>query len=219
VIVAPHEAADPAWLVQPVLSSVMGVVLQRRGVLTLHASVVRVGDSAWVIAGAAGSGKSTLAEHIARRGQGLHSDGFAAVTVTNGIPAALPGPPVQKLWPDTARHFGLAVEAHPTLAPRTHKRLVVLSRPGDAGPLPIARILVLDRAASATSGQSEGRRRLGDLAGQLFLPGVVWGQAAAQAALLFELVRHCSVERLARPSGPMDRSLDEMTKGLLESPP
>jgi hypothetical protein len=216
VIVDPDPGAETPWIVHPLLSGVMAVVLQGRGVLTLHASAVRVGSEAVVFAGASGTGKSTLAAYLASCGHVVQSDGFVAIADTSATPMVLAGPATQKLWPDAAEWLGLD-PMHPRLAPATRKYLIAEPHTLAREPVPLARIYVLDSTFTESSGRSHGRRRFTDLAGHLFMPHVVCGRAGEQAAKLLELARRSTVERLARTPGSLDTSLPMMAKEVLDA--
>lgn len=103
------------YLVGPVL----GLLLRLRGVLTLHASVIVVGDHAIAIAGDAGAGKSTSAAAFVRRGFALLSDDIAALQSDGSSFTVTPTFPQVRLWPDsTVALFGSA-ESLPLITP-TH---------------------------------------------------------------------------------------------------
>ena len=216
VIVDPHPGAETPWIVHPILAGVMAVVLQGRGVLTLHASAVRVGDAAAVFAGASGTGKSTLAAYLASLGHVVQSDGFVAIVDTRATPMVLAGPATQKLWPDAAEWLGLD-PLHPRLAPATKKYLIAAPHTLARDPVPLARIYVLDSTFTESSGRTHGSRRLTDLAAHLFMPHYVWGKAGDQAAKLLELARSTTVQRLARAGGPLETSLPMMAKEVLDA--
>ena len=206
------------WLVQPLISSVMAVALQQRGVLTLHGSVVEVAGRAVVIAGPSGSGKSTLAGFLAARGHAIHSDGFAGIVNTRSTPHVLPGPGVQKLWPDSARYLGHDEQAHPRLAPESDKRLIVESRHALRPALPLSGIYVLGSARRPNdTGPLSGRRRAEGLFEHLFMSRFGWGRTGQQAARLLELVQRCPVEVLERPDGPMSWSLEKLAAPILRN--
>ena len=158
VIVDPASGAETPWIVHVLLSGVMAVVLQGRGVLTLHASAIRIGDAAAVFAGASGTGKSTLAAYLAGCGHVVQSDGFVAIVDTRATPMVLAGPATQKLWPDAAAWLGLD-PMHPRVAPATRKFLIAEPQTLGAGRLPLARIYVLDSRSRSRAG---ARRAAGD---------------------------------------------------------
>jgi hypothetical protein len=216
VIVDPASGAETPWIVHVLLSGVMAVVLQGRGVLTLHASAVRIGDAAVVFAGASGTGKSTLAAYLGSCGHVVQSDGFVAIVDTSATPMVLAGPATQKLWPDAAAWLGLD-PMHPRVAPATRKFLIAAPDTLARDAVPLARIYVMDSTFTESSGRTQGSRRFTDLAGHLFMPHFVWGKAGDQAAKLLELARTTTVQRLARAGGPLETSLPIMGKEVLDA--
>ena len=92
-------------------SSVWTALLQQRGLLTLHASALRMGAGAVLFLGASGSGKSTLAAVLAARGHPLLVDDVAAVRIDAEGPVVVPGVPSLRLWEDTLGHIGQPARA------------------------------------------------------------------------------------------------------------
>jgi hypothetical protein len=84
----------------------LGVILQQRRMLVLHASCVVFGDSAVAFAGVCGAGKSTLAAASCQKGARLLADDVLAVSVANdGAATALPGFARIKMLPDSSLRF------------------------------------------------------------------------------------------------------------------
>jgi hypothetical protein len=76
-----------------------GLLLQQRGRIVLHASAVRVGNSAVLFCGASGTGKSTLAASLDRAGYAFVSDDVCALTLApGGTPRIEPDGRQLKLW-------------------------------------------------------------------------------------------------------------------------
>lgn len=89
-----------AYLYGPVL----GFVLRSWGRLALHASCVRVGDHAVLLAGHSGAGKSTTAAALATRGARVLSDDLTALSTDDGGRVlAWAGFDHLRLWPDAER--------------------------------------------------------------------------------------------------------------------
>lgn len=98
--IAPGQTLEDlaAYLYGPVL----GFVLRSWGRLALHASCVRIGDGAVLLAGPPGAGKSTTAAALATRGLTAVSDDLTALT--DGAPTrAWPAFDHLRLWPDGER--------------------------------------------------------------------------------------------------------------------
>jgi HPr Serine kinase C-terminal domain len=82
-----------------ILGTAFGILLHQREQIVLHASAVRVKDSAVLFCGPSGAGKSTLAAALSRRGYRLITDDFCAITVTAaGTPMVHPDGRQLKLW-------------------------------------------------------------------------------------------------------------------------
>ena len=99
--IAPGQTFEDltAYLYGPVL----GFVLRARGRLALHASCVRVGDGAVLLAGPPGAGKSTTAAALAARGLTVVSDDLTALDDASTPPRAWPAFDHLRLWPDGER--------------------------------------------------------------------------------------------------------------------
>ena len=98
--IAPGQVLEDltAYLYGPVL----GYLLRASGQLALHASCVRIGDGAVLIAGDAGAGKSTTAAALATRGHTILSDDLTALTLGDDAVTAWPAFDHLRLWPASA---------------------------------------------------------------------------------------------------------------------
>jgi hypothetical protein len=126
------------------LGPAMAALLQQRGFLVLHASVVNVHGAAIAFLGGSGEGKSTLAAAFHQRGHMLVVDDVAAVQVGDDGPRVRSGFPQYKLWPDSAAALGRDSASLPRLHPDYEKRacrLVDGFTPQQS--LPLARIFEL----------------------------------------------------------------------------
>ncbi len=83
----------------------LSVLLHQRSYLTLHASCVKIGNTAAVFMGDSGSGKSTIAAALHVRGNGVVSDDVTVINSSAREPEAYPGYPGLHLLPDGANHF------------------------------------------------------------------------------------------------------------------
>ena len=101
--IAPGQTLEDltAYLYGPVL----GFLLRAWGRLAMHASCVRVGEGAVLLAGAPGAGKSTTAAALATRGLSVVSDDLTALAFDDAdeTPRAWPAFDHLRLWPDGER--------------------------------------------------------------------------------------------------------------------
>lgn len=145
VLVEPAAARLENELKAFLLGSVLGVLCHQRGLLPLHASAVRIRESAVVIAGNSGAGKSTLAAALGLRGHGLLTDDVAAIDPIG--PLVLPAYPQRKLTPDVLDALALPHDGLVTHRPGQVKYRVPLSDGFTSEPLVPAAIYILNRSA------------------------------------------------------------------------
>jgi hypothetical protein len=130
------------YLTGPVLS----FVLLLRGITSLHASAIAIGEFAVALVGPAGIGKSSAAAFFAQLGHPVLSDDTAPLLERNGTIAIQPTSPVMRLWPDTAMRLYGDGDSLPPLSPRLDKRRLDLEGRGlrfQGDPLPLAAVYLL----------------------------------------------------------------------------
>jgi hypothetical protein len=142
--IAPGQTLEDlaAYLYGPVL----GFILRSWGRLALHASCVRLGESAVLLAGDSGAGKSTTAAALAARGVAAMSDDLTALTADDdGRFIAWPAFDHLRLWSDAERIVLGASGRLERITPTWDKRRYPLGD-GDfaAGPFPVGAIIVLE---------------------------------------------------------------------------
>lgn len=113
------------YLVGPV----MGFVLRLRGVVSLHASTVLIGDKAVCLCGAPGAGKSSTAAALALRGYPILTEDVAPLDDGEGALTVRPGYPRVNLWRESCSALGGSADALPVISPNWTKRYLPL---GDA---------------------------------------------------------------------------------------
>ncbi|TCM07481.1 hypothetical protein [Sphingomonas sp. PP-CC-3G-468] len=124
----------------------LGLLLQQRGWIVLHASAVRVGDAAVLFCGASGAGKSTLAAALGGRGFDLVADDFCGITVgTDGVGLVHPDGRRLKLWDDAIERLALADRRRAAVRP-TLRKFHVEPHATSVAALPVAAVYVLGEA-------------------------------------------------------------------------
>jgi hypothetical protein len=88
------------------LGSLFGFVLRLRGISSLHASAVALGDRSVAICGPAGAGKSTTAAAFASRGRPVLADDIVPLVDTAEGVFVQPAYPHLRLWPDVLPALG-----------------------------------------------------------------------------------------------------------------
>ena len=140
--IAPGQVLEDltAYLYGPVL----GYLLRASGQVALHASCVRIGDGAVLIAGAAGAGKSTTAAALATRGCTVLSDDLTALTRDDDAAIAWPAFDHLRLWPASAPLVLGGASSLERITPTWDKRRFLLDGAAFAdAPCPVRAIVVL----------------------------------------------------------------------------
>jgi hypothetical protein len=103
------------------LGPVLAFALRLRGLTTLHASAVRVGESAVAFMGPQGAGKSTTAAAMANRGFSVLTDDVVALCDLEDSFVIQPAHPYLCLWPEAAQALYGARDSLPPLTPNWDK--------------------------------------------------------------------------------------------------
>lgn len=106
ITITAASGASTSDLVAFLMSSAIGVLLQQRGTLPLHASAVATDRGALLIAGKSGAGKSTTMAALTQRGFAMMSDDITPVILDGATPVARPAYPSSRLWGDALQGLG-----------------------------------------------------------------------------------------------------------------
>jgi len=109
---------------------VMGFILRRRGLMSLHASALCIDGLAVVLCGESQSGKSTSAASLALRGVPVLCEDVTPLLEEAGNFQVEPGYPRICLWPDAVESLLGTRNALPQLTPTWEKCFLPLDRDG-----------------------------------------------------------------------------------------
>lgn len=140
---------------QAMLGLVISLVLERHGVLCLHAGAVAIEGRAAIFLGDKGAGKSTTSATLLARGHVPLTDDLVAVEGAlepQPAPHVRPGFASMKLWPDAVAALALEEDSsdrmiHPSVA-KVQKRV---EAPMASDPVPMGALFVLRRAAEVST--------------------------------------------------------------------
>ncbi|MEO9652452.1 MAG: hypothetical protein ABJ360_18100 [Roseobacter sp.] len=154
VLIEPQEGVSEHLISQAFLGLVMSLVLERRGILCLHASAVSVNNQAAIFLGDKGAGKSTTSGALIARGHVPVTDDLVAIDGAlqeTPQPFLWPGFSSMKLWPDSVEALALGQDAddrliHPSVT-KIQKRMPA---PIAQQPVAIGALFVLRRSEDVT---------------------------------------------------------------------
>ncbi|MGF1728819.1 hypothetical protein [Photobacterium kasasachensis] len=145
IIVDPAPKANEDSIRLFLLGSALGALLQQRGMLVLHGSVVDIGDRCVTFVGHSGMGKSTLATAFSQRGYKLLSDDLCAIKFDNNNQTAMvyPGYPQTKLWQDALEQLNHDPETLSRIRPEISKRKLPIHQVFSRQPKPLSHLFQL----------------------------------------------------------------------------
>ena len=198
-----------AWLAEiQLLGMVLGLWLERRGTITLHASANVIAGNGVAFLGTKGGGKTTIATALTAAEHPLLVDDLLALDTTGHQVLAQPGYPLLRLWPEQADHFIGHHESLPLVHDGfTKRRASVGQHLGSfhADAVPLRRIYLPDRTDGGALAIEPvtSRDALIATVRHAFLPEAVhaYGLAAMRLKTFAEVLRTVGVRRLTYPNG------------------
>lgn len=131
---------------QLVAAFALPLLLQRAGVLLLHASACARNGTAVIVCGESGAGKSSSLIALVDAGWAPISEDVCAVSFRDGYPVIWPGPPWVRVRPNEPGPQGAAVLAGGRL-----KTAWFVGGQQTAAPVPIRQLVLLSRGAEPRS--------------------------------------------------------------------
>jgi hypothetical protein len=164
---APRDPEDPSWW-RELLDSTLFSVALLRGYEALHAGAIATPGGAIAIAASTGGGKSTLLAELLGRGVELVADdvlalearGEAQTPLTHAAPPLMTVPAAR-----LARLQDALASAPPTIATLAQERWIAVPVHGE--PLPLAGVVMLDRAPGLPTALRREHQPLAALVGSL----------------------------------------------------
>lgn len=106
ITISPIDSCGIGVLEDSILGEALGVAIIQRQALLLHASAIETSNGAVVFCGDSGLGKSTMAYLTQQHGGLILCDDLCLITMINGWPHVVPGPPFLKVREPALRGAG-----------------------------------------------------------------------------------------------------------------
>jgi hypothetical protein len=207
---APTHPEDPVWW-RELLDSTLFTVALLRGYEALHAGAIATPAGALAIAAATGGGKSTLLSELLARGAALMADDVLVLEPRGAaeVPRAHPAPPAMTVPAARAERLRGALAPPPaTIATLGEEHWIAV--PVHPGPLPLAALVVLDRARELATALHRDEQPLGALLGALLR----YPRTSARERTRFEtaaaIAAHAPVWRLEADPSASPAALAEL---------
>ena len=207
---------DPVDFTPFITGPISAVLLNQRGNLVLHASVVKFDGKAVLFMGNKGHGKSTLAAHLTARGYELIGDDLAPVSFDSGLPMITPGHPQLRLSPAALASLGHDPDSFPRVNRGTDKRQFKPTGRFSTEPLGISSIFILESGTELEITDVNRMQQFVEIAKNSYLAPYI--DLMENTAQHFQQCNHlANAAPVYRISRPLDfASMDKVTERIEE---
>lgn len=151
VVVERSPDASDSHIIPFLLCTVLGALLQQRGIFLLHASAVIRDAGAILIAGESGAGKSTLTAAMVRDGYRLIADDACLITQQANSLLVHPGHPHIRLWHDSLNLLGIPTDRLVKVHPKLDKYYWPVKDSFETAPQPVDALFELATGAGSVT--------------------------------------------------------------------
>ncbi|WP_351019449.1 hypothetical protein [Shewanella sp. AC91-MNA-CIBAN-0169] len=201
------DCVDMGLLTAYIEGYLFAILLQQRGHLVLHGTVLKKNEQAIAICGVSGAGKSTLALALIQQGWSLVSDDVCAFDKNGNL---LAGCTDIKVWPDIVET--LALGEQPCFSPQLEKRQITMEPQlpllvNSVQPLRLAALYCIEpESMSISISEFVGMRKFAPLRANCYREQFL---QAMETELLF--MNHCSAFFRDRPVYKLQRDKHKLS--------
>ena len=197
------------------LGSAFGALFIQRGLLPIHGSTIKFGNSASTFTGLSGVGKSSIAAHFIHQGfQALADD----ISVVNDRLEVLPGFPSLKIWNDVLQKLNINIETLDLIRPNMKKFQLPISKNYCTEAVPLKNLVVLSTKNTPGFELEEltGIKKFNAVKNNTYRYRFVKGLEKQQDhfQVLNKLLPQIKVYKVSRPQAPL--SLDAFGEFLMQ---
>jgi hypothetical protein len=198
------------------LGSAFGALFIQRGLLPIHGSAVKFGDSVSVFSGLSGVGKSSLAATFVKKGFQFLADDISVVDDELNV---LPGFPNMKIWDDVLKKLHLKKASLSEVRPDIKKYDLRSDQQFCSEPLKLAKVFILNTKNSHGFEYEElsGLAKFNAIKNNTYRYRFVGGleKQPDHFRILNKLLPNIKVYRISRPQSPV--LLNELADYLMET--
>lgn len=198
------------------LGSAFGALFIQRGLLPIHGSAIKFGDSVSVFSGLSGVGKSSLAATFVKKGFQFLADD---ISVVNDELNVMPGFPNMKIWDDVLKKLHLKTDSLSEVRPDIKKYDLRSDQQFCKEPLKLSKVFILNTKNSHGFEYEElsGLAKFNAIKNNTYRYRFVGGleKQPDHFRILNKLLPNIKVYRISRPQAPI--LLNELADYLMET--
>lgn len=198
------------------LGSVFGALFIQRGLIPIHGSSIKLGDSAIIFSGASGVGKSSLAACFVQKGFPFLSDDISIIDEKFCV---VPSFPKLKLWKDILRKLDIDKASLVKVRPEIMKFHFSLRSMFFDNPLPLSKFFIINPKNTPGFEYTElkGIQKFEALKANTYRFKFVDGlqQQSTHFQIINKILPHIKVYLISRPQSPI--LLDELANFIIEN--
>lgn len=212
VVITPNDNSRPEDIRQPILGTIMAIILQQRGCCVLHGSAALIAGKVVIFTGSKGQGKSTLASWLNKAGYPLLSDDICTMNFEDEKSLTIqPSFPKIKLNPDVLQNMGEIPDQYPRVHPEYSKRIKDMGQGFCNTVQPVGAICTLATGDELTLERLQGIEAVKEILTHMLINRFPENQPAELAKNIFfqstQVSKILPVYRLTRP-----RDLKKLTE-------
>lgn len=186
------------------LGSAFGALFLQRGLLPVHGSAIKFGNSATIFTGLSGVGKSSIAAYFVSQAYKALADDISLV---NHNLEVVPGFPNMKIWNDVLQKLDINKESLAEIRPNVKKFQVPINENYFNEPLPLKNIIIINTKNSPGFEYEEltGIKKFNAIKNNTYRYRFVQGleKQLDHFQILNKLLPEIKVYRVTRPQAPL----------------
>jgi len=216
IIVEPKKGVVDKEVRLFLLGSAMGALFIQRGLLPIHGSTIKSGDSATIFSGQSGVGKSSIAAYFSQNGFKILADD---ISVVNNDLNVVPGFPKMKVWKDIIEKLGVKSDSLTTIRDSIKKYHLSIEKDFLYHELELERIIIIQSRNTPEFECEEifGMKKFNAIKNNTYRYRFVEGLEKKQDhfIILNKLLPKIKVYKVSRPQSPI--MLEELANFLIKT--
>ncbi|MFO7829388.1 MAG: hypothetical protein R6V23_12250 [Bacteroidales bacterium] len=215
IIVEPYKKEVDKEVRLFLLGSAFGALFLQRGLLPIHGSAIKFGQSTSIFTGLSGVGKSSIAAYFVQNGYQMLADD---ISVINENLMTEPGFPNMKIWKDVLEKLGIPSDSLSAIRADIQKYKYAVDKNFCTQPLPVKNIFIINpkNTPGYESEELFGIEKFNAIKNNTFRYRFVEGlqKQKDHFVVINKLLKQVRVYRIKRPQSPV--MLKEFADFILE---